>query len=62
MNKQVIEIMELLGCEFSKESWYDEEGIEGTRIDLPNGKEIKVYGWDEDIDINELLDELKSNI
>ena len=59
ISEAVIKIMKLLGCEFSNESWYDEEGVEGTRIYLPNNKEIKVYGWGEDIDVEDIIDELE---
>jgi len=56
--KKVFKIMDLLGCSIDHEYWYDEEGIEGTCITLPNGEEIKVWGWDEDCFIDELVENL----
>jgi len=57
---KVFELLEALGCDIIKESWYDEEGIEGTRIVTPNGKEYTVYGWGNDCDIDELIENIKS--
>lgn len=50
--------MEYLGWYFTEESWYDEEGVDGTVIDLPNGKEISVYGHCRDIEIEDIVDEI----
>jgi hypothetical protein len=58
MNK-VFELLELLGFDVTKESWFDEEGIEGTRITAPNGSEYAIYGWDSDCDIDELIEKIK---
>jgi hypothetical protein len=58
VDTRMIRIMEHLDCKFHKEFWFDEEGIEGTRITLPNDSEIQVYGHDENIDIDEVLAEL----
>jgi len=53
------EIAKEFGWEFCQESWYDEEGVEGTRITSPEGKEFFAYGWGERCsldDIKELPD------
>jgi hypothetical protein len=54
--KKVFELLELLGFEINKETWYEEEGIEGTRVIAPDGKEYTVYGWGDDCEIDELIE------
>ena len=30
--KTLLKLLEHLGCDITNESWYDEEGVEGTNI------------------------------
>lgn len=58
IQKAVIKTMKLVGCEFVNESWYDDEGVEGTTIRLPDGKEIQVLGWGSEIDVADIFEAL----
>ena len=40
------------------ESWYDSEGIEGTRMTSPDGVEVTVWGWHYECDCDDFGDEL----
>ena len=56
--RKVFELLEVIGYDVIKESWYDEEGVEGTRIISPDSsKEYTVFGWDDDCDIDDILKE-----
>lgn len=54
-----LDLLELIGCSVSQEMWYDEEGVEGTRIIIPNGDEYTIFGHGDDCDIDELILKIK---
>lgn len=60
MNK-VFELLEELGYSIEKESWYDEDGVEMTRITTPTNKEYCISGWGNYCDIEDLISEIKDN-
>lgn len=55
----IFELLEIIGWDVQKESWYDEEGIEGTRLISPDDEEFCIYGWDNDCELDELIKELE---
>lgn len=55
----VFQLLELLGWKIIDESWYDEEGVEGTRLINPDGKEFAIHEWGNDCNFEDLMDELK---
>jgi len=58
---KVFELLKAFGYEIVNESWYDEEGIEGTRIITPDNKEYTVDGWGNDCDIQDLIDNVEND-
>jgi len=58
---QVQELLELLGWEIKKQCWYDEEAVEGTMFISPDEKYFGVFGWDEDCNIENLIEAIKDD-
>jgi len=57
--KTLLKLLEHLGCDITNESWYDEEGVEGTNIVIPNLGEVNVFGWDGNIGFDELMEKVE---
>lgn len=48
--------VEVIGWGRQSESWYDEEGVEGTRFISPSGEETTCFGWGADCTYDDLDD------
>lgn len=48
-----LETAKEIGWEFENQIWYDEEGVEGTKVTDPDGFEYFWYGWNENIEVDD---------
>ncbi|WP_432400907.1 hypothetical protein [Wukongibacter sp. M2B1] len=58
----IFKLLELLEWEIVTESWYDEEGIEGTRLISPNQNEYTIYGWEDDCNFDDIIKAVEQEV
>jgi hypothetical protein len=50
--------VEIMGWDRASESWYDEEGVDGTRFTSPSDIEVTAFGHGDDCEYGELDERL----